>query len=71
MAATSSVTARLKTSVAGVAVDDGSRRTVEERSSGAVYSRVMAERVFGVNWGWGVDGDGRSCEEEKSARMGV
>lgn len=71
MAATRSVTASEKTSVAGVAVEVGSRSTADDRSSGAVYSRVTAESVLGVNGGLGWVDVGRSWEEEKSIRMGV
>ena len=66
VAVTSKVTARLKVSEAGVAVLSGSSRTLDERSSGAVYSGVMAERVFGV----GVVED-KIWLEEKSVNKGM
>lgn len=60
-----SVTAREKTSELGLALEEGSRRTEGSRSSGAVYSRVRAERVFD-----GAVGEERMCEDEKSTKRG-
>jgi len=64
--ATSKVTAREKTSEAVVATEFGSLSTVKLSNSGAVYSRVTAESVFGL-----MVEDDKSCEDEKSANKGV
>lgn len=48
VAATNNVTARENTSVSIVAHDFGSFRTATDNSSGAVYSVVTADKVFGT-----------------------